>query len=334
MDPMSQPPQLSAAGLQAYKDRKTGLVIFGVLELLLGAFCVLALPLMILGQVLAARAGDGTAQFRIIAPAIAVYAVMGALFITLGVGSIRARRWARTFSLILGWSGLILGVIGLVAYTFILPRMLNTQMPNGQVLPPGARVFVMLIALTLMSVIFVVLPGALVLFYQSRHVKATCEARDPVVRWTDGRPLPVLGLSVWLFFGGICLVLMPVAYRGVAPFFGELLSGMWGGLFYVALAVVFLYLARETYRLKPMSWWITLALVLVFGVSNVVTFARVDLIEMYKLMGYPESQLRLMEQLNVFQGSALAWWSALAIVPLLVYLLFVKRFFPPKPGLP
>ncbi len=35
-----------------FKDRKTGLVIFGILQILLGALCALMVPLMILGIVI------------------------------------------------------------------------------------------------------------------------------------------------------------------------------------------------------------------------------------------------------------------------------------------
>ena len=38
-----------------YRDRKTGLVIFGILEIAIGAICGLAILLMLLGQAIASR---------------------------------------------------------------------------------------------------------------------------------------------------------------------------------------------------------------------------------------------------------------------------------------
>jgi hypothetical protein len=97
---MDTPPQ--------FKDRRTGLIVFGILEILCGTFCLLVIPLMIAGQTMAGRMGGGSLQFRMIVPAILVYGLMAAIFLTLGIGSIRARRWARAFSLILGWSWLLM----------------------------------------------------------------------------------------------------------------------------------------------------------------------------------------------------------------------------------
>jgi len=68
-------------------------------------------------------------------------------------------------------------------------------------MPEAARTVAMIVALGFMGLLFIVLPGGLILVYQSRHTKATCEARDPVPRWTDACPLPVLALSLMLGFG-------------------------------------------------------------------------------------------------------------------------------------
>ena len=76
-------------------------------------------------------------------------------------------------------------------------------MPSGVAagqpqLPPVAKLMIVLIPFLMMGFVFVLLPIAWVLFYRSRHVQATCEARDPVARWTDACPLPVLALRVCL----------------------------------------------------------------------------------------------------------------------------------------
>ena len=65
----------------------------------------------------------------------------------------------------------------------------------------------MVIALLFLGVFFVILPAVWIFFYKSRQVKATCEARDPVARWTDACPLPVLALCLWFLFFRLGLVL-------------------------------------------------------------------------------------------------------------------------------
>src|SRR5436190_12261921 len=88
-----------------YKDRRTGLIVFGIFAILIGAFCALLVPVMIFGQVMAARR-LGT-EFETSAALIssAVYGAMAVVMIWLGVGSILARRWARALLLCVGWIG-------------------------------------------------------------------------------------------------------------------------------------------------------------------------------------------------------------------------------------
>ena len=49
-------PPVETAPLPAYKDRSTGLIIFGILTLLLGCLAGLFVPLMLFGQMMAAKA--------------------------------------------------------------------------------------------------------------------------------------------------------------------------------------------------------------------------------------------------------------------------------------
>jgi len=329
MQPESQLPEATSP---EFKDRRAGLICFGVLEILLGALCVLFIPLMLFGQAMAAKTSGGETQYRMILPAVAVYGVMAALFVALGTGSIRGRRWARALSLILAWSWLAVGVVGTAVYAVILPKIFGASGAAPGV-PESARMAIIVVALTFMAVILIALPAALVVFYQSKHVKATCEARDPVVRWTDRCPLPVLALSLWLLYGGVCMLLMPVAYHGVVPFFGVLLSGAPGMAFCFVQAALWVYLARAVYRLKPEGWWILLVALVVIGVSSLITFARVDLIEMYRLMGYPEAQIELIRRYQFLQSSGMVWCVALGFGALLAYLCYVKKFFgPAQPG--
>jgi len=170
------------------------------------------------------------------------------------------------------------------------------------------------------------IPGALVIFYQSKHVKATCEARDPLPRWTDRCPLPVLALTLWLAFGALAMLSM-IAYNGVAAFFGILISGWPGVIFYVAMAAIWLYCAWAVYRLKVLGWWIVLFVLVVQAVSTILTFSNVELTDMYQLMGYPEEQIERLQQFSIFQGDGMLLWSAIGFVPLFSYLLYVRKFF-------
>ena len=125
--------------------------------------------------------------------------------IWLGIGSIKARRWARALLLIFSWSWLIMGIFMTAIMPFVMAKVFANLPPDaktGQPAMPPAAITAMVIGMTLFFVVFFVLvPAVWTFFYNSRHVKATCEARDPVTRWTDACPLPVLGFCLWTWFG-------------------------------------------------------------------------------------------------------------------------------------
>jgi hypothetical protein len=249
-----------------------------------------------------------------------VYLTLAVALIWLGIGSIMVRRWARALLLILAWSWLVVGIFTTAGMFFVMPRILGN-------VPPQARVIALAVTLVILGVIFIAVPGILVIIYQNKNIKATCEAHDPVTRWTDRCPLPALALSVWLGFGALSMLMMPVAYHGVLPFFGVLISGLPGMIVYLALAVLWGYLAWATYQLKPVAWWTTVVMLVLFTASNIITFSRIDLAELYQLMGYTEQQIDQIASLSFFSSKTMVWWSALFCLPLFGYLLGVKRYF-------
>ncbi len=329
-EPAPNPPAVE------FKDRKAGLVVFGVLTLLLGCLCGLFVPLMILAQTMAAKTTGVTPDYQTVLPAILTYGILAVALVWLGIGSMQARRWARALLLMFSWSWLILGVMALGVWAVMAPQFLkavSAAMPAGQPEMPGAaKVVMVLIPLLMLTVMFVVLPGIWVVFYKSPHVKATCEAHDPVMRWTDRCPLPVLVISCWLGLGVPMMLTMPLLYHGVFPFFGDFLIGFPGIAAQMGLAVVWGYCARAFYKLDVRGWWVLVASLCLFTVSHVLTYSRHDLIELYQLMGYPEQQIEQIRKFNFMTGTTMAWGGALGMLPFFGYLIYVKRFFPRIPS--
>jgi hypothetical protein len=275
---------------------------------------------------MAAQATGAPVAYRQILPAVAMYGGLAAAFVWLGIGSILARRWARALVLILAWLWLLTGVITVGFMIAFLPKILAAS-SSGSPIPAVAQVMMLVVMLGILSVCFIVVPGLLVLFYRSPHVKATCAAQDPVTRWTEACPLPVLGLSLVLAFGAVSMLPMLV-FNCVAPCFGRLVSGPPGALIIFAMIAVWSYCARAVYRLQPAGWWTILIVFSVMTVSALVTFARVDLLEMYRLMGYPEEQIKQIEQYNfLFKGGNMLWLMSASVLPVFGYLLYVKKFF-------
>jgi hypothetical protein len=324
------PPLVPGYPPNEFKDRKTGLVIFGIMTILMGVLCALFVPLMFWGQSLAARSGTPQ-NSQALVPAMVMYGVLAVALIWLGVGSTMARRWARALLLIFSWCWLLIGVFGMVMMAFFLPKMMESiqaAAPPGQpALPASANGIIMVIQMLIFSVIFVILPAVWLLFYQSKHVKATCEAHDPVERWTDRCPLPVVAVSVWLAISAPMMLMMAVAYKGVVPFFGAFVVGPMGSTLYVLLAIFWGYSAWALYKLDGRGWWIVFASVTLFAISAFLTYSHHDVAELYTLMGYPKEQIALIQRFGLFQGQAMAWMSLLGTLPFLGYLLWVRRYF-------
>ncbi|MCY3018638.1 MAG: hypothetical protein NTW87_06360 [Planctomycetota bacterium] len=163
----------ASAPIPEFKDRTTALMIFGVLEILLGCLSALMVPFMLLVQGAVQQAAGGQANAAAVAPAAIIYGLGAVVFIWLGIGSIKVQRWARALWLVIGWCWLITGVISMGCMVVFLPRMLAAPQPGGQPLPPGAAAMAMAVMLPFMSCFYIILPGALVLFYRSPNVKAT-----------------------------------------------------------------------------------------------------------------------------------------------------------------
>ncbi len=311
-----------------FKDRKVGLVVFGILEIILGGLCALAVPFMILGMIALKTFGDVSAtpmSARMMIPGILFYVLMAIWFIWMGIGSIKTRRWARALILVSSWLWLVSGISGLVFMLVFMGGIYGQMAQTGQ-LSQETTVIMKCVMFGFMTVFYVIVPGALVLFYGSKNVKATCESRDPQVRWTDKCPLPVLALSLIFGFWAGSMLLM--GFHGWAiPFFGYILSGIRGGVVVLVGILLLGYVALGTYRLNIKAWWCAILVTVAWGLSTGITFSRVSVLDFYEKMNFPQEQLDIMKQCGVLQNSTMALFMGLWVVGLLVYLLYTRRYF-------
>jgi hypothetical protein len=70
-----------------------------------------------------------------------------------------------------------------------------------------------------MACIYILLPGVFLVLCHRESVHATCQRRDPMTRWTDRCPMPVLALSILLAFSVVSMSWV-VPYGCVMPLFG------------------------------------------------------------------------------------------------------------------
>jgi hypothetical protein len=324
------PPDVAAA-LPDYTDRSTGLVIFGILTLLLGCLAGLFVPLMLLGQMMAAKAPNAPPMnHAVMLPGMAVYALLAGALIWLGIGSIRKRRWARALLLIFSWSWLIMGICMTAMMPFVMSKSLANLPPDAKTgqpaMPPAAITGTVIFMTLFFFVFFVLVPALWVFFYNSRQVKATCEARDPVTRWTDACPLPVLAMSLWTWLAVPMMLLWPLTGHAVMPCFGVFVTGLPGGLLCLVIAAVWGTAGWWLYRLDARGWWLILVAMVLFAVSALLTYAQHDISEMYQLQGLPPAQIDQMQKLGLFTGNRMSWFTALVTLPFVGYLLFIKKY--------
>ena len=317
-----------------YKDRSTSLIVFGILTILLGCMTGLLVLLMLVGQVAARSTNAPPTPLSAILSAMFIYGILAVALVWLGIGSIKARRWARALLLIFSWSWFVMGVFVLLFMAFFMPTILAnihaSATPGQPAIPAAAIGVIMVFTGLILGVFFILVPAVWIFFYNSRHVKATCETRDSVTRWTDACPLPVLGLCLWLLFSVPMLLIMPIMGHGVMPFFGMLLTGLPGTLFCLALAVLWGYCAWLLYKLDVRGWWLILIAMVMFMVSAVLTYARHDVIEMYQLMGYPQAQIEQIQKTGLLTGNRMAWMMSFSMLPFLGYIFFIKKYLRAK----
>ncbi|HEU4522017.1 MAG TPA: hypothetical protein VFT12_08445, partial [Thermoanaerobaculia bacterium] len=245
-----------------------------------------------------------------LASALVVYGIAATYFITVGIGSIRGRRWARAFSIVVGALWAIGGVVGGLMMIVVLPRALAAFGSGNNAMIAGCAALGTLI-------VGIALPLVIHLFYRRQDVRLTFERLDPKPRWTDRVPLPVLAIVVVLAFGAVALV----ANLGNPSFslFGRRITGAPAALTLFAFAGLSGFLAVQLYRLKESAWW-TLILLQIAGIAfAVISMATTDL-----AAANPELPREVAE---VYRDP---WFLAIVAATWISYfafLLYLRRFF-------
>ncbi|MES2697377.1 MAG: hypothetical protein V4773_28180, partial [Verrucomicrobiota bacterium] len=330
--PPSLPPPLAAPPAAPFRDRHTGLIVFGGLLIAIGAFFGLTIPMMLLGQMQGRVAGNVVSvehvphDFKFILPGLVMMTAGATACIWLGIGSIKARRWARALILCGSWFALCTGILSL----FQLPGMLAAidhavaqQVGAGQ--PPGVML-VFKVMMVVMMLAYIAVPGAFVLFYRSPHVRHTCEVRDPVERWTDRCPLPVLPVCLLQSVGALSLLFTP-AFGGAFPIGSFVLAGWPARLVWLAFGAFSFYAARGFYRCDLRVWRVYLIVVAVFGANGAVSLHLLGMEGYYRASGFSEEQLAVVLQSPMVRSNSMLWVGLLSGGCFLGYLIYIRRYF-------
>lgn len=329
-------PEYPSAPVQplTFKDRRTGLVIFGILSCLIGGFAALgalAMPLALATSNMVPKTpGVPQPDARSMIVGAIIYVGIAVLFVWLGVDSFRTKRWVRPIVLTVGWTWLILGVCGMVMLAFTAPHLMDMMSASaaaqgGPGLPKqfGAIMFAVVIATS--AVIYLLLPIAYLLFYSGRNVKATLEYFDPELSWTERVPVQVLGLSVGLALGAVStLASMPFA---VFPVFGMILTGLSAIFCILLVAALLAWAAVLTYQQRMIGWWMTTVLTIVLAIGLIISLSRHSLVDIYRDAGFPQETLDMMQAYS--SGGNIPSIIAMSVltVACLAYMLYVLKYF-------
>jgi len=316
-----------------FKDKKTGLIAFGVIQIIFGGFCALAIPLMILGMLvstISAKSPTPPMSARLMIPGVLFYVILAIWFISMGIGSIKTRRWARAIILVSSWLWLICGISALIVVLLFLPGMYDQMAQNTQ-MPRAAVIIMKSVMIGFMTVFYVIIPAVFVFFYGNKNVKATCEFRDHQVRWTDKCPLPVLAVSFLFGLWAVSMLFMGF-YKWTMPFFGFIISGVTGAAVVLFIMLLSAYAAWGTYKLNIKAWWCSFFLIIALVISTAITFSRVNIWDFYEKMSFPKEQMDMMKQYGMPNNSTMVLSFGLWSLGFLGYLLYIRRYFVHPPN--
>ena len=305
----------------AYRKRSRILALIGVLLLLAGIAAAFLGPVEMYCYYLFSEGGRfayegfgfGSFMFGNLTVQIAGYYLIAVLFIPLGYGHLRLRRWARLMALALLWSWVIVGIPLMIVFLGILFSSKSLSLP------------VALLVIVLVAVSYPLLVGLFIRFYQGENVRRTFEAADPGSYGIERLPMPVLVLGCLFIFYTLILHI-PILFNGLFPLLGVWLTGLEG---IVALALSVLcsaLLIWGVFQQKSWAWW---GMVVFWGLltaSLLVTLVSSTWLQLLVLANFPPFEVGFLDGIPA-KGYHLAAFLCLPLIATLGLLLASKGCF-------
>jgi len=314
-----------------YKNRRGWLVAFGIFEILIGCVLLLLIAISMYGL---RRVPENPAAPVSVAATMAMVAVMyGAMaifFVSVGIGSMHARRWARIAMLVVGWCWLAFGVLGMAMMALILPAILqNARQQSSTPMPAGMDTTVRLVMLSVMGAFFILLPLVFVLFYSGKNVKATCENRSGGTPSGPRRPVVVIVVAVWYAMSAVsCMTVLLVI--PAFPLFGFVLMGWSARVAAIVVGGLCAWLAWNLYQQRALAWRVAIGWLVIGLASMLVTQSRLGIVEMYRRMGYSELEIGRMMPFVAYG----LYGGVIFGVAILVFLIAIRRQFNDPSAMP
>lgn len=307
------------------RDHSKGLAVFGTLEIGLG---VMAFAFAMFLLVLASETGLGGMKASHYWIAMGFLFYMTGWFCVMGMGSIKALRWARTLMLVGSWVTLFFGTLALAVVLYLLPWVYNLLADSG-IFSPQRALGALYVGLPVLVVLQLVFPLAAILFYSLKGVQTTCERRNPGPCWTDRSPLPLMAMGFVSGFG-VSTVLLGATTNYVVFVFGRIWTGFPGFVVVAALASACGYVGWGAFTRKMPAWWAAYAVILLTSSSMMLTFAELEMDRLYERMGYSPDQIASLQQLQFVSPAVLTFVSCIWGIMACTYLVWVRDCFLPE----
>ena len=313
--------------ISEFKDRKGSLIFFGILEIIIGFFAFLFFLIMLLSMSVMMNSPVPTQPKMsglsfILIPLI--YLFISAIFISLGIGSIKLKRWARSLSLLISWFTLFAGIGIIIVLTFFMGGVFEQIRLSGRS-NEEVIFFVKILMYSIFGVFLILLPVVFILFYRSSNVIKTVQKYDLKERWTDKVPLPVLALCFLLLYTAITPPFYLLGSFGM-PFIGFFLSGWLAVIIIVMNSAICIYLVLNVYKLRMKAWYYSLFYYVFGWVSTITTFMLNDVYTFYHKMNMTPKEINNLKVLGITNDSFLTILIYSGI-PYLLFLIYTKRFF-------
>jgi hypothetical protein len=307
------------------KDRKTLLLILGIIEILGAAFFLLMGLMNFINMANMPVEVALPAKLTWMSCLNMVWLAGGMLW--LGYGTLTAKRWAPPVCRALCLMTCAIGLLSFFMVFGILDfksMMLESMKNTGQQMPDNFIEIMIVVMALVMGIFYVILPAIWFFLNRGPNINRTCEEADPNPRWTDGLPLSLISMNL-ICLGYIAALLYVPFYQFALPFFGHLLTGWKGALAHLFAATLIWTCAKGIRQRKIWGWGGLLAIGITYGYSSVLTFSSGGLEEIYRAMGYPEDLTKMslaMFPEDAFSTMGLIWGGVFV-----VFMLYTLRHF-------
>jgi hypothetical protein len=345
MEELQQAPPQNPAP-QPFKNRRRWLIAFGIVQILIACFFLLMAGFTTFAVSMMPKTNPAPPAALLYGVGV-MYVGVAALFLTIGIGSIRAKNWARITTLALSWFWLVIGVFSVLVMALVMPVIIRQQesvmqqQPGARPLPDNFATIFVVIMLVVEGVIMILLPLVFILFCSNKNVRATCLATGVGSPRYDGTvvvpasvaapskpslPLPIIILVVWFILGALSCAITAL-WIPIAGVMGHVLHGAAAHALLAFYALISAYCAWSFYRLRIEGWWVAVVFYGLSACSAFVSALRLDLLAIQRQAGLmnPESEKLFQAFPHFFD--VIQFGSAAFALLFLVFILTTRRYF-------